>query len=271
MDRKFSNQQGSSLIQRDLFPTLIYGPVRSRRLGASLGINPLPLDVKLCSFNCPYCQFGWTGFYVGDVGEAPAELFPTVEAVGAALEEALERLASDGTRIDSLTFAGNGEPTLHPEFSELVDVVAAVRDRLAPEVKLSILTSASTIHRPEVLEALNRLDERQVKLDAGDPETIQAVNLPHRPFDLQRMIAHISGLTDCIVQSMFVQGRVDNTTDDIVAAWIDKVEQIRPLAVQLYTLDRIPADTQLKIVPRDRLDAIAGWCQESTGVACEVY
>ena len=271
MDQHFSASQGASLIRRGLFPTLIYGPVVSRRLGMSLGINPLPLDVKLCSFNCPYCQFGWTDMYVGDVGEVPDEVFPSVGAVGEALEEALEELVADGTRLDSLTIAGNGEPTLHPELAELVDVVAAVRDRLVPQVKLSILTCGSTLHRPEVLEALNRLDERHVKLDAGDPETLWAVNLPHPPFDLDRMIAHIPGLTDCILQSMFVQGRVDNTTDEVVAAWIAKVAQIRPLAVQAYTLDRIPADKSLEPTPMARLNAIARRCREATGVACEVY
>jgi wyosine [tRNA(Phe)-imidazoG37] synthetase (radical SAM superfamily) len=271
MDQHVPAPQGVSLTQRGLFPTLIYGPVASRRLGMSLGINPLPLDAKLCSFNCPYCQFGWTDMYVGDVGDAPEEAFPSVAAVGAELEEALENLVSDGTRLDSITFSGNGEPTLHPEFAELVAVAVAIRDRLAPKVKLSVLTCGSTLHHAEVCLALNRLDERQVKLDAGDPETLRAVNLPHPPFDLNRMIAHIRALTDCIIQTIFVQGRVDNTTDQAVAAWIERVAEIRPLAVQLYTLDRIPADRRLQPAPRARLQAIALWCQEATGVACEIY
>ncbi|MFQ6671914.1 MAG: radical SAM protein [Candidatus Tectimicrobiota bacterium] len=271
MNRRAAIPQSPTLVRRDLFPTLIYGPVPSRRLGMSLGINPLPLDVKLCSFNCPYCQFGWTGLFVSGGREAPAEVFPAVEAVGEALEEALEALAAAGTRLDSLTFAGNGEPTLHPAFAELVDVVAAIRDRLVPHVRLAILTNGSTLHRPDVLEALNRLDERQVKLDAGDPTTLRAVNQPHRSFDLERLVASIPRLSDCILQSMFVQGRVDNTTDEVVAAWVAKVAEVRPIAVQLYTLDRIPADRNLAPVPRARLEAIARWCRASTGVACEVY
>lgn len=271
MNRKSLTGISPTLVERGLFPTLVYGPVRSRRLGLSLGINPLPLDEKLCSFNCPYCQFGWTGNFVGDAAEVSEGAFPSPKDVSSALEEALEGLASKGTFVDSLTFAGNGEPTLHPKFPELVDSAASIRDRLMPGSKLSVLTNGSTVHRSEVLDALNRLDDRIVKLDAGDAETIGDVNIPHRSFDLERMISHIPRLTDCVLQSMFVEGRVDNTSDDVVARWISRVGQINPLSVQVYTLDRIPADRGLIPVDRERLRSIARRCQETVGVACEVY
>lgn len=257
--------------KRDLFTSLVYGPVMSRRLGLSLGINPLPFDAKLCSFNCPYCQFGWTDIYVGSLDGAPEEAFPTVEAVASALDDALSKMAGQGNRADSITFAGNGEPTLHPRFPELVEAVAAQRDRLMSGARLSILTNGSTLHLPHIVEALNRLDERMVKLDAGDERSLREVNLPHRSFDLDRMVSGISKLTDCVVQSMFVRGRVDNTTDGVVEAWVEKVGQIAPLRVQVYSLDRVPADRSLEPVPLDRLRAIASLCQARAGVPCEVY
>lgn len=263
--------QLDSLERRGLFPTLVYGPVRSRRLGLSLGINPLPKEEKLCSFNCPYCQFGWTDLFVGAFEAPHQEAFPSVEAVGKALQDALEKLAAEGAGLDSLTFAGNGEPTLHPSFLELVEVTMALRDRLMPGARLSVLTNGSTLHRPDVVRALNLLDERVVKLDAGDERSIRAVNLPHESFSLEGMIGSISSLVDCVLQSMFVRGRVDNTAEDVVLAWAQKVKEVAPLIVQIYSLDRVPADFSLEIVPQEELKAIARLCETLTGVPCEVY
>lgn len=271
MRRSSTPGQLESLERRGLFSSLVYGPVRSRRLGLSLGINPLPMDEKLCSFNCPYCQFGWTDLFVSAFEATPQESFPSVEDVGGALREALEKFASGGVVLDSLTFAGNGEPTLHPAFLELVEETRALRDRLMPGALLSVLTNGSTLHRPDVVRALNLLDERVVKLDAGDERSIRAVNLPHESFDLEGMIASIPKLVDCVLQSMFVRGRVDNTAEDVISAWAEKVAQIAPLNVQIYSIDRVPADLSLEIVPKEELKAIAHRCESMTGVPCEVY
>jgi wyosine [tRNA(Phe)-imidazoG37] synthetase (radical SAM superfamily) len=208
---------------------------------------------------------------VGSVEEAPPEAFPSAEAVKVALEEALLKLSAEGTQIDSVTIAGNGEPTLHPELAELVEAAVVLRDGLMPGARLSVLTNGSTLHLSGVVEALNRLDERVVKLDAGDWASLRAVNLPHRSFDLDRMISSLPNLVDCVIQSMFVRGRVDNTTDEAVAAWIARVAQIAPLAVQIYSLDRVPADRSLEVVPEAHLRIIARKCEAAVGVPCEVY
>jgi wyosine [tRNA(Phe)-imidazoG37] synthetase (radical SAM superfamily) len=271
MSRFYSLDMDASLEKRDLFTSLVYGPVRSRRLGLSLGVNPLPLEAKLCSFNCPYCQFGWTDIYVGNLAEAPVDAFPSVEEVAYALEETLRKLAKEGKGVDSITFAGNGEPTLHPQFLELVKAAIAQRDRLMPKARISILTNGSTLNRPHVIQGLNMIDERMVKLDAGDIGSVRDINLPHPSFDLEGMISSISTLTDCVLQSMFVRGRIDNTTQEVVEAWIERVGQITPQAVQVYSIDRVPADGSLEVVPEDTLRAIASCCQARTGVPCEVY
>ena len=233
-----------------------YGPVRSRRLGASLGVNVLPAGHKVCSFNCTYCQYGWT--------ETAALLSPAIfewpdaSAVAASVATRLEELRDTGAPLDRITLAGHGEPTLHPDLGGVVDALRGVRDRLAPGVALAILSNSSTAGRPEVRTALARLDERYMKLDAGDQDTLRHVNAT--ALRIEEIVEWLSAIPDIVLQAMFVRderGRIDNASPAAVAAWLRAVGAVRPHAAHLYTLARQPAWAGLHAVPRDRLLAIA--------------
>lgn len=253
-----------------LQPGIIYGPVRSRRLGLSLGINLLPSGYKLCSFNCLYCQYGWTVKPTLDVADQVNDL-PRPKEVFAALEESLRQVTRQQTKLDSITFSGNGEPTLHPDFPQIVEQAGTLRDRYFPQVKLAILSNSSTVAEKEVREALDRLDLRVMKLDAGSEELIRHLNGPARPFYLGEIVAGLKRLKDVTLQSLFVQGRVTNADPDSLALWLEKVREIHPILVQVYTLDRVPAATRLWKVSIPTLQWIASQVRWRAGVPAEVY
>jgi wyosine [tRNA(Phe)-imidazoG37] synthetase (radical SAM superfamily) len=249
---------------------LVYGPVRSRRLGHSLGINILPRHAKLCTFNCSYCQYGWTRHPV--VGAVPAgDSWPSPASVAKAAAQALQRLKGHAELVDRLTFAGNGEPTLHPQFEQVVEAVCDMRDRVAPGLPVAVLSNSSTLDRPGIVAALARLDERYMKLDAGDAALLRRVNAAQVPFD--RLVADLGQLRDIVVQSMFVKdrlGRIDNATDLAVANWIAVLHRIAPHAVQVYTIDRAPAWPYLQAIPTARLEEI-GRRLRAAGVPADVF
>lgn len=246
-----------------------YGPVRSRRLGTSLGVNVLPPNQKVCSFNCPYCQYGWTDAHV--LADMSGVEWPDTAVITAAVAAALTGLSGSGTRLDRITLAGHGEPTLHPQFAGLVDDLRALRDRLAPGVPLAVLSNSSTAHETSIRQALARLDERYMKLDAGDEATMRRVNASRVP--VETIIEALSRLPAIVIQSMFVtdeQRRIDNTTSSAVGAWLRALSRIRPQAVHLYSLDREPAWPGLTRVPRTRLDEIASHVSE-LGIEAVVF
>jgi wyosine [tRNA(Phe)-imidazoG37] synthetase (radical SAM superfamily) len=249
---------------------IIYGPVRSRRLGLSLGINLLPEEYKLCSFNCLYCQYGWTSEPTLDACRALKELPKPIE-VADALEKALKTAVRKKLKLDAITFSGNGEPTLHPDFPEIVETAALFRDLYLPHVKLAALSNSSTVARPEIRAALDRLDLRIMKLDAGSEEIIHQLNGPAPPFYLRDIVTGLKDLKDVILQSLFVQGRITNADPDSVALWIQSVREVRPLLVQLYTLDRMPADRRIWKVNRPTLEWIANQARWRAGVKAEIY
>lgn len=249
---------------------IIYGPLRSRRLGISLGINLLPEDYKVCSFNCLYCQYGWTPQPSSEISHALKEL-PKPEAVSATLERALHAIARRRQKIDAITFSGNGEPTLHPDFPAIVETALALRDRYLPRAKLAALSNSSTLNRPEIGAALNRIDLKMMKLDAGNEETFHQLNGPASPLYLKDIVAGLRNLNDAILQSLFVQGRVTNADPDSVAAWVETVRQIRPSVVHIYTLDRVPADSRISKVNRPTLEWIASQLRWHAGVKAEIY
>jgi wyosine [tRNA(Phe)-imidazoG37] synthetase (radical SAM superfamily) len=238
----------------------VYGPVQSRRLGRSLGVNVAPAGVKVCNFNCVYCQYGWT--------ERPhVSQWPDPSIITAAVDEAL---VAD-TAIDRITVAGNGEPTLHPAFARIVDGLFAVRARRAPQAKLAILSNASTLSRLDVRYSLARFDERHMKLDAGDATTLLRINAC--PVSIGRLIGDLRTLGGVTLQSMFVRdsrGSVDNTTPAAIAAWLGAVEQIKPELVHVYSLDRKPARASLLKVPPATLEDIARRV-EAIGVKAQVF
>jgi wyosine [tRNA(Phe)-imidazoG37] synthetase (radical SAM superfamily) len=236
---------------------IVYGPVRSRRLGLSLGVNVLPLGVKVCNMNCAYCQYGWTrGPRPKTTTRRPS--WPTAAQIGAAVSARLRRAEQEDEALDRITVAGHGEPTLHPDFEEIVERLVDIRDRLAPTLHLAVLSNSTTAGWPSVRRALKLFDERYMKLDAGDPITYAHVN--GLGTSIGTIVDALRDLPHVVVQSMFVsdgKGRVDNTTEGAIIEWLAAIDAIQPTRVHLYTLDRPPALDGLRAVPARRLREIA--------------
>ena len=252
-----------------IYPSPIFGPVHSRRLGVSLGINLMPADGKICTFDCIYCECGF------NADRRPALPRPTRDEVREALTLRLEQMRREGPAPDVLTFAGNGEPTAHPEFAAIVDDVIALRDRFFPSARISVLSNATRAHLPEVKKALLRVDNNILKLDTVDPDYIRRVNRPASAYDVHRVVETLAGYDGrLIVQTMFMrgsdaEGSVDNTSDRYVLPWLDAVRTIRPQAVMIYTIDRETPDHDLLKATHDDLDRIAALVQ-AAGIPCTV-
>ncbi|OYT72935.1 MAG: radical SAM protein [Chloracidobacterium sp. CP2_5A] len=250
--------------------TYVYGPVPSRRLGVSLGVNPLPVETKVCNFDCPYCECGWT------VSDRPAGRLPSVETVAAELEAKLAECQAQGVRLDAITFAGNGEPTLHPSFRQMIEASCALRDAYAPQAKVAVLTNATRLRQPNARAGLMRADIRQFKLDAGTEAMFRRVDRPFGALTLARIVDDICAFdAPKMLQSMFFRGQsagapIDNAAPEEVEAWLQHVARIRPTEVHLYSLDRTPAEATLEKVSRAELEAIAERVRE-LGVRAEVF
>ncbi|MFQ5917294.1 MAG: radical SAM protein [Candidatus Binatia bacterium] len=249
---------------------IIYGPVNSRRLGLSLGINLLPTTYKLCSFNCLYCQYGWTHNPTINLTHQIKDL-PHPEEISNALETSLQGIIQQGTKIDAITFSGNGEPTLHPELAEIFDRAKTLRNTYYPQAQLAILSNSSTVCKKEVHDALEMLDVRMMKLDAGSEEVMRQLNAPTPPFYLGEIVAGLKKLKDVTLQSLFVQGRVTNADPNSIEDWVKKVKEIQPILVQVYTLDRAPAENRLWKVNLPTLQWIARQVYWQAGVKARVY
>lgn len=252
-----------------LFPAPIFGPVHSRRLGTSLGVNLLPPDGKLCTFDCTYCECGFNAD-----GRTRTPL-PTRAAVAEELAAALQRMAAEGKSPDVITFAGNGEPTVHPDFPGIIDDTLALRDRYAPAAKVSVLSNATLCHRPKVHAALCRVDNNILKLDTVSPDFIRRVDRPVQHYDVEEMVERLCAFKGKVqIQTLFLtgedaEGALDNTTEAHVAPWLDALRRIRPEQVFIYTIDReTPAKGLRKAAP-DTLDAIARRVRD-LGLPCSV-
>ncbi len=235
-----------------IYPSPIFGPVQSRRLGISLGINLLPPDGKVCSFDCIYCECGF------NEAHRPKQPLPTREQVAEALERKLRQMQEDGQMPDVLTFAGNGEPTCHPHFAEIIDDTILLRDQYCPKAKVSVLSNSTMIHRPVVHDALLRVDNNILKLDTIDPDFIRQVDRPNGPYDVEAIIERMKAFHGhVIIQTMFLKGLgIDNTTDRYVSPWLEAVKAIAPSQVMIYTIDRETPDHSLRKATREELDAI---------------
>lgn len=253
------------LRQISLQDAVVYGPLQSRRFGSSLGVNLLPTSYKLCSSNCVYCQYGWT------IPPTAVERLKRAAELLTEIERAFTEHAQQGTNVDHITLAGNGEPTLHPDLEELVIGIKALRDQWFPRAQVGILSDSTQVHRPAINRALRLLDVRCMKLDAGNETMWRAVNLPLGGADWQTMMDSLRKLPDIILQSLFMQGSYDTTHDEHIRDWIELVASIRPLSVQVYTVDRAPADAGIVKVPRQRLEEIAAQLTQRTGIPAEVY
>ena len=240
-----------------IYPSPIFGPVHSRRLGISLGINLMPADGKVCTFDCIYCECGF------NADHRPRLKRPTREEVAAALEQKLNEMQADSQLPDVLTFAGNGEPTAHPQFAGIIDDTIRLRNRYCPEAKVSVLSNATMAMRPDVHAALERVDNNILKLDTVSKEYIDKVNRPTYPtYDVQEIIETIRSFNgNAIVQTMFMRGTmdgksVDNTGEEYVGPWLEAIKHIRPKQVMIYTIDRETPDHELLKASPDVLNAI---------------
>ena len=252
-----------------LYNNIIFGPIRSRRLGLSLGVNLLPVESKLCSFDCIYCECGWNDEHPGK------RRFNAREDVAQMLDETLARMVAEGTPPDVITFAGNGEPTMHPDFENIINDTIALRDKHCPNAKVSVLSNATQIHREDVRRALLRVDNNILKLDSAFDATVQLVNKPQGNYTVARTVELLKSFGgDLIVQTMFLRGeylgkRVDNTTPEEVEAWLRLIEEIKPKQVMVYSLDRDTPCKTLEKVEKDELREIAVRV-EALGIACSV-
>ena len=247
-----------------IYPSPIFGPVHSRRLGVSLGINLLPADGKFCTFDCIYCECGY------NKDHRPHTKLPSREEVREALEKKLKEMKENGPEPNVLTFAGNGEPTSHPEFAGIIDDTLALRDRYFPEAKVSVLSNATFIHKPEVFAALNKIDNNILKLDTVDNDYIRLVDCPTGHYDVNRIIEGMKAFHgNLIVQSMFLKGEtetgvdVDNTTDRYVLPWLEVVKEIAPRQVMVYTIDRETPDHALQKATHEELDRIVALLEKA--------
>ncbi len=256
-----------------IYPSPIFGPVHSRRLGVSLGINLLPSDGKCCSFDCLYCECGL------NAERRPSSPLPTRQEVTEVLERQLLKMHTEGPKPDVLTFAGNGEPTLHPEFPEIVDDVIALRDRYCSEAKISVLSNSTQVHRPKVRQALMRTDNPIMKLDTANEAYIRFLDRPQGHYEVESIIEHLAEMSPkVIIQTMFLQGaplnspimgNLDNTGDEYVRPWLEALRRIRPRQVMVYTLDRETPVQGLEKAKPEVLDAIADHVRQ-LGIACSV-
>ncbi|MBQ2123652.1 MAG: radical SAM protein [Bacteroidaceae bacterium] len=240
-----------------LFPSPIFGPIKSRRLGVSLGINLMPSDGKVCTFDCIYCECGL------NADHRPKLKRPSRQEVREALEQRLQQMQAEQCAPDVLTFAGNGEPTAHPDFAGIIDDTLALRDVYFPKAQVSVLSNATMLHKPEVVAALKRVDNNILKLDTVSQEYIKLVDQPTGAYDVERVVEQLCAFEGkLIVQTLFMKGAfdgrsVDNTTDDYVLPWLSAVQRIAPQQVMIYTIDRAtPVSGLLKATPAE-LDAIA--------------
>ena len=275
MKRRFGSQSGLKIIEEGrqvvhgLLPELVFGPVDSRRFGRSLGINPFPPGEKICSFNCPYCECGWTNRLW--VGVRRDVVWPSVEQLMEDITARLEQSQASGERLDAITFAGNGEPTLHPDFHELIEKTIAVRNKLTPRAKTIVLTNASELHRKEIWEALLRVDETCIKLDAVSPRVVREINKPHASITMDSLIEQIASFPSPHIQSMFIHGPGDNTSDEEVNLWLWVLQRIRPARVDIYSLDRPAPDPRVSKVPKEKLESIANQARSCLKTPVFVY
>lgn len=251
-------------MQTILFHSTIFGPIRSRRLGVSLGVNLSPVDGKICSFDCLYCEAGYNAQGPGKSG------FPSREDVRRQLEERLGAMKQAGEQLDVITFSGNGEPTMHPDFEGIIDDTLQLRDRYYPDVKVSVLSNSTMIDRPTVCDALRRVDNNILKMDSAIDDTIRLIDRPNSPdFTAERLIERLTQFSgQCDIQTMLLRGThdrqtVDNTTDAEVQALIDACRRIKPRSVMLYSIDRRTPEQNLRRVERDELEQIARRMREN--------
>ncbi len=245
-----------------LFGSIIFGPIKSRRLGVSLGVNLLPSTGKVCSFDCVYCECGYNAERKGGV-------IPNIDQVKAAMSEKLEQMHSNGDHRDVITFAGNGEPTMHPNFGEIIDYTISLRDKYYPNAKVSVLSNSTRIDRPDVFNALLKVDNNILKIDSAIQHTLDLINAPvGSKFDVEKLVSNLASFNGkVIIQTLFLRGRikgedVDNTKEEEVVAWLEAMKKIKPASIMVYSLDRPTPAQELIKVDKEELEIIAQRARE---------
>lgn len=240
-----------------LFHSIIFGPLQSRRLGVSLGVNLLPTYGKWCNFDCLYCECGWNADHRND------RRLPTRKAVHDALQEQLQRMQQDSALPNAITFSGNGEPTLHPQFAEIIDDTVALRNQFAPHTKICVLSNATNLSHDKVFHALQKTDKPILKIDSAIAGSIRCINQPQGDYAVARVVAQMQRFEGRFtLQTLFLRGtyhgkKFDNSTPKEMAAWLGAVQQTRPREIMLYTINRdTPAQTLQKLT-KEELLAIA--------------
>lgn len=258
-------------MQTVLFHSTIFGPIHSCRLGVSLGVNLTPDDGKICTFDCLYCEAGFNAQGPGTTG------FPPRERVARLLESRLRNMSEAGEPLDVITFSGNGEPTLHPDFPGVIDDTLRLRDKYYPQAKVSVLSNSTRLDHPEVVEALRRVDNDILKLDSAITPTLRAIDRPTSPaFTAERVIPQLAAVGHgCIIQTMFLRGeydgvKIDNTTPAEVDALIEAYRIIKPREVMIYSIDRKTPAEHLVKVEREELETIAARITAATGIKVQV-
>lgn len=257
-------------MQRVLFHSTIFGPIHSRRLGTSLGINLLPDDGKICSFDCLYCEAGYNAQGHGTTG------VPSREDVARLLGEKLAAMKAAGEHLDVITFSGNGEPTLHPDFEGVIDDTIALRNRYFPEVKISVLTNSTRLGSESVHRALSKVDNNILKLDSAIESTVTLLDRPNPSYRLDRVIEQLCQFEGSgIIQTMIVRGchnghTVDNSTPEEIDALIEAYRRIAPRSIMIYSIDRRTPEQNLQRVEHSELQAIAERIHAATGIEVSV-
>jgi wyosine [tRNA(Phe)-imidazoG37] synthetase (radical SAM superfamily) len=244
---------------------IIYGPVKSRRLGRSLGLNILPAGRKTCSFNCVYCQYGWSA--PRKIASDNALRWPTAPEVGKALARSLEKMPINPAYI---TFSGNGEALLHPRFPEIVKEIIQLRNKLAPDAKTAILSNSSLVTDRSIQNVLQKLDVRIMKLDCGLEKNFRLYNQPAEGITLDDIVRDLGQIPDVTIQSLFSKGISGNLSTANIQAWIERLKKIRPLLVQIYTLDRDAPVEDLRTASRADLFKIKSQAKKE-GINVEIF
>ncbi len=241
-----------------LFDKIIFGPVKSRRLGVSLGINLLPTNIKVCSFDCIYCECGLTPKKYDTKVELPSR-----EQVKTHLEEKLREMVAENNPPDVITFAGNGEPTLHPNFAKIIEDTLILRNKITPKARIAVLSNATMLHKKSVFDALLKIEDNIQKLDSAFESTINLLDCPNGNFQLDKVVGQLVKFKGkVIIQTMFIRGEyknqtIDNTTDQEIKDWLELLKKINPEQVMIYTIARdTPIDT-LQKVPLNELNHIS--------------
>jgi wyosine [tRNA(Phe)-imidazoG37] synthetase (radical SAM superfamily) len=240
-----------------LFNNIVFGPVKSRRLGTSLGINLLPEGNKLCNFNCIYCECGWN-----KANKLNLQFSPRAE-IAEALDKKLAELQSSSINIDSITFSGNGEPSMHPEFAGIIDDTINLRNKYFPQSKVSVLSNGTLVNKEAVFNALKKVDRAILKLDSAIDQTVKLINIPQYNYSVEKVISNFKTFDgNMVLQTMFLRGSyngadIDNAAEDEIIKWLDAVQQINPKEIMIYTIDRDTPASGLCKIPIGQLEQIA--------------